>query len=314
MPPETQNKKSSLQSVVDSIQTQASRTNGVDKGYVPNPNLKSLRTFQGDMQEHIEVKQETVATIALAEQKKKIEHDEPTYTEREPKTHSGLFIIIGTLCLVAGGLVFGGLYFLKTEMQPTSTKTVVEKTLLPYTQKKDITLNTLDTPTFASALLQEQTNTQAEINSALYTKFTYQERVLTRDDFISLIVPQTQDALKRNILEVMPGIFSYDTNEIFFALKPDEFGIVYSEMLKSENTLAQNLSLFFPGLRQHLSVNPALFTDETYKNKDVRVIRNDAGKIVFLYGFLDKETLLITANERIFEAILIKYTQSKLSR
>lgn len=317
MPPQVPTKKNSLQSVVDSIQ-KPPEANPFGQaplpGYVPNPELKSLRTFQGDMQEHIEVKKETIATIALAEQKKKIERNEPTYTE--PRTHSGrnsLFMAFGVLALIVGGVIVGGLYFFKTENE-TTVPTSVEKTLISYTQKKDITLPTADVSSLASALLQEQSSFPSSVNNVLYTSFIHDGSSVSAVELFRLIAAGAGDALKRNITDAMFGVYSYDSNEIFMIVRPEDFGIVYSGMLEWESTLGSNLSPFFPLLRQHLITNPSVFTDETYKNKDVRVIRNENGAVVLLYGFIDKNTLVITANERVFEAILNRYLQSQLSR
>lgn len=315
MPPLSQDKKNNLQSVVDSIQSQAIKTEGPAQGYVPNPNLKSLRTFQGDMQEHIDTKQETVTSIALAQQKKHIELNEPTYTDRSPqKSHSGLFIVIGIIFLICGGVVFGAIYFLHSVTEPATTKVALQKTPIPYLQKKDIALQSPDTQTLTSSLLQERSSFKSEVNTVLYTIFTHNAETLKTTELINLIASHAGDALKRNISEVMTGVFSYDTNEVFFVLHPDDFGIAYSGMLDWESMMGQDLSPFFPALKEHLITHASIFYDETYKNKDVRVIRNDAGNIVLLYGFLDRETLVITANERIFEAILAKYNQHKLSR
>lgn len=308
--------KNSLQSVVDSIQKTEANPFGSEpaKGYVPNPNLKSLRTFQGDMQEHIDEKKETVATIALAEQKKKIERNEPTYTE--PSTHSsytGLLAVVGVICLIGGGLIFGGIYFFKT----TATEVVkapIDQTLIPFTQKKEIPLRTLDSQSIASALLQEQSSLSPTANTILYTAFTYNNNPVDTSTLFSTIALGAGDALRRNILETMSGVYSFDTNEIFFIVRPDDFGIVYSGMLDWESAMGQDFSAFFPALRQYLTTNPSVFSDETYKNKDVRVIRDETGNTIFLYGFIDKNTLVITANEKIFEAILNRYLQSKLSR
>lgn len=318
MPPQVPDKKNSLQSVVDGIQKQDVNPFGSEPqtGYVPNPDLKSLRTFQGDMQEHIEVKKETVATIALAEQKKKIERNEPTYTEpemRSERSGSSLFVILGILALTVGGVIMGGLYFLKTENEAT-LPTTIEKTIISYTEKKDIVLQTVDVSTLASTLLQQQSSFKPAVNNVLYTSFTHDGSPVDPINLYRLVAQDAGDALKRNIVGAMFGVYSYDSNEIFMILQPDDFGIVYSGMLEWESALGANLSPFFPLLRQHLITNPSVFTDETYKNKDVRVIRNENGSVVLLYGFIDKDTLVITANERIFEAILNRYLQSKLSR
>lgn len=321
MSPESTDNKNSLQSVVDGIQKQEPNPFGQQpaKGYVPNPDLKSLRSFQGDMQQHIEVKKETIATIALAEQKKKIEHNEPTYTEPEVRakaSHSsrgGLFVVIGALALIVGGVIFGGLYFLKTENDTTVTAEI-DKTLISYTEKKEIDLPIVTAPALASALLQEQSIYTASANSVLYTSFVSEGTMVRAPALFGAIAQSAGDALKRNIDEVMVGVYSYDTSELFFVLQPDDFGIVYSGMLDWESVMGSDLSLFFPSLRQYLAENPSIFSDETYKNKDVRVIRNELGNVILLYGFIDKDTLVITANERIFEAVLNRYLQSKLSR
>lgn len=320
MPPQVPDKKNSLQSVVDGIQKQDVNPFGSEqhKGYVPNPDLKSLRTFQGDMQEHIEVKKETVATIAIAEQKKKIEHNEPTYTEpevRSKKSGSGgsLFVIFGILALTVGGVISGAMYFLQTETNTTLAPSI-EKTLISYTDKKEVVLPTVNAQTLAASLLQEKATYQAAANSVLYLKFSQGGTPVLNTTLFDTIATHAGDALKRNIENSMVGIYSFDTTELFFVLKPDDFGIVYSGMLDWESTLGSDMSLFFPLLQKHLEPNPSVFTDETYKNKDVRVIRNDLGNIILLYGFIDRDTLVITANEKIFEAILNRYLQSKLSR
>ncbi len=316
---ESTDKKNTLQSIVDGIQTHEENPFKSEtlKGYVPNPDLKSLRTFQGDMQEHIEVKKETVATIAIAEQKKKIEHNEPTYTEPQVRSsqtsRSGLFVVVGIICLIIGGTISGAIYFLHTKSTDTPNVQIV-KTLISFTEKKEIVLPTLEVGSLAAVLLQEQGSFKSEANSVLYTAFTNNGTEVKPADLFRLVAKNAGDALKRNISDAMFGIYSYNTNEIFIMVRPEDFGIVYSGMLDWESTLGGNMSSFFPLLKQHLTTNPSIFTDETYKNKDVRVIRNESGKTVLLYGFIDKSTLVITANENIFEAILSRYLQQKLSR
>jgi len=222
-------------------------------------------------------------------------------------------MVIGIICLAIGGTISGAIYFLQTEGTST-TNAPIEKTLISFTEKKETTLPTIDTSSLAAALLQEQSSFKSEANKVLYTTFLHNGTEIKPVDLFRLIAQDAGDALKRNVSEAMFGIYSYDTNEIFFVIHPEDFGIVYSGMLDWESTLGGNLSSFFPLLGQHLATNPSVFTDETYKNKDVRVIRNDSGKTVLLYGFIDKNTLVITVNEKIFEAILNRYIQAKLAR
>lgn len=315
MATEPLDKKNSLQSIVDSIQTQAASSVKSESanGYIPNPELKSLRTFQGDIQEHIDSKKETIASIAIAEQKKKIENNEPTYTDRPKGTAYGpLATIIAVIFFIGGGVIFGGLYFFNTQKE-TAVTALPQKTLIPYTQKKEIVVSdTRDTA--ITSLLSAKNSFAVEVNSVLYTSFMHGTSSLSTADTLELFTPRTGDALKRNVSDVMVGVYSYNTNEIFIILRPDDFGIAYSEMLNKEHLLAGDMSVLFPKLSIYLSSNPPLFTDETYKNKDVRVIKDANGDVIFLYGFIDRNTLVITANEKIFEAILNKYNQGKLTR
>jgi sulfur carrier protein ThiS len=315
MPTDPLDKKNSLQSIVDSIQTQAATSVKSDstKGYVPNPELKSLRTFQGDIQEHIDTKKETITSIAIAEQKKKIENNIPTYTER-PKSsgYTPLLTIIAVICFIGGGVIFGGLYFFNTQKE-TEVAVATKKTIIPYTQKKEIVVPETKEGALAQ-LISARDSFVVEVNGVLYTSFLHGTSSLSTADTLQLVTPRIGDTLKRNISDIMVGVYSYDTNEIFIIVKPDDFGIAYSEMLNKENTLVADMSPLFPKLSTYLSSNPPVFIDETYKNKDVRVIKNAVGEVVFLYGFIDRNTLVMTANERIFEAILNKYTQSKLVR
>ena len=309
-------KKNSLQSIVDNIQSQSTSASGVAEGYVPNPNLKSLRTFQGDMQEHIETKKETVATVVLAEQKKKIERNEPLYTEK-PASNIGVRIgvLAGIFLLVCGGAILGALFFINSQKQsPIDSAVAIEETLISYTQKKIVALPSVDMRSLEATLLQEKNLLSTALNTVTYTKLTLGTSTLDTPLFMSILAPNASDALKRNIRAYMTGIISSETPETFIVLQPDDFGIVYAGMLEWESMLATDLAPLFPGVADFLTNNLSLFVDETYRNKDVRTLRDLNGNVLLLYGFADKDTLIITRNEKIFETLLIRYQNSQLAR
>ncbi len=58
-----------------------------------------------------------------------------------------------------------------------------------------------------------------------------------------------------------------------------------------------------------LGQNP--FIDKAIKNKDLRELVDQNGKVVLLYSFIDKNTLVITQTVEVFNAILAKYLVSK---
>lgn len=55
----------------------------------------------------------------------------------------------------------------------------------------------------------------------------------------------------------------------------------------------------------------ARFEDAVIRNKEVRVLKNDEGKIVLLYSFIDPSTIVITTNEYTFIEILTRYASKR---
>jgi hypothetical protein len=46
------------------------------------------------------------------------------------------------------------------------------------------------------------------------------------------------------------------------------------------------------------------FSDKVIKNRDVREFKNTKGELLFLYSFINKETLLLTTSESSFIALV----------
>jgi hypothetical protein len=311
-------KKNDLQQTVDTLRgvTKTSPFKTLPKDtYIPNPELKSIRTFAGDMQQQIEKNKETVASIALAEQKKRIEKNEFTPTQiHSSKKLTGTFIGTAILFILLGGGVIGGLFVYYTK-QPAEKNIVLENTPILYTTKKDIILGSPSLQSITEVLIAEKDIFKGPINTVLYTHFNQTENTLLSPElFMTALSPKASDTLHRNIKGYMAGVYSYDTNEVFFIVQPDDFGIVYSEMLKWETTLAENMKALFPKLSESMARTRPVFSDETLKSKDVRVIKDSEGNIVFIYGFIDHDTLVLTANEKVFDAIQVQYINKKLAR
>ena len=46
-------------------------------------------------------------------------------------------------------------------------------------------------------------------------------------------------------------------------------------------------------------------------NKDVRILRDDNGNMILLYGIVDKETIIITVNDTAFKEIITRLNKEK---
>ena len=109
----------------------------------------------------------------------------------------------------------------------------------------------------------------------------------------------------------MMGIYSYDTNEPFIILTVKDYGASYSGMLKWEESMLRDLGNIFSLSEEQ---KRQTLTDEYIKNNDLRVIKDQNQKIIFVYSFIDKNTLVITKNERILGAIINKIISNKTIR
>ncbi len=270
-----------------------------NKGRVP---IKSLRTYQGDVEEAIGKNKESSTTIFVAEQKRKEFHPEKATEIKYSPVRNRLFIYLGGVFFVLGLVAVASVYYIRS-----SEKTVIEqqtKTLLSFSKEKDINIASSTRETLLSTIKQEKDGFKLPVNSVLYIN-TLSGKVPTPIvHLLSLIGPSQPSSLTRSFADsYMIGVYSYDTNEVFLILKVKDFASSYSGMLKWEKDMPKDLAKIF-SISPDITNSEIPFVDEAIKNKDLRVLRDFGGKTQLLYSFIDKETLLITKNEAILNAII----------
>ncbi len=136
------------------------------------------------------------------------------------------------------------------------------------------------------------------------------------------------DIVLRNIepASTVGIVKSENTSSPFFILRVSSFERTFAGMLSWEKSLARDLSVLYPAYPVETPVvstttpatsTPALpvfvprFVDEVVANKDVRILKDEMGRSVLLYGYRDKQTLLIARNEAAFRVLLERLSNSK---
>lgn len=276
---------------------------------------KSLRTYQGDVEELITKDKYSTARVFVAEQKKKVEAM-PKAAEI-PKDYSGrnkLYIILGLIMLIFGIVAVGTVYYVNS-----NNEIVIQQkrsTPIGYSQEKIIVLTTSSTKQeLLSAIKAEKQSFNLPINSVLYINTVNASS--TPDDIgnvLPLIAPQMPAVLARSFdNEYMIGLYSFSTNEPFIILKTSDFASSFSGMLKWEKYMNSDLEGLF-SITPNTGTTTIEFKDEALQNKDLRVLQDQTGKTVLLYSFIDKNTLVITSSENIFTALIGKYIIGKQIR
>lgn len=126
------------------------------------------------------------------------------------------------------------------------------------------------------------------------------------------------DILLRNILpESTVGVVrAGEETRPFFILKVDSYERTYAGMLTWEASMEQDLAVFYP---QHPS-EPATTTLESFRlsfvdaivdNRDVRVLKDAENRTIILYGYRDKDTLVIARNEAAFSELLARLAATR---
>jgi hypothetical protein len=120
--------------------------------------------------------------------------------------------------------------------------------------------------------------------------------------------------------DFMVGTFSFGKNLPFIILKTSYFENAYAGMLSWENDLEKDFQVLFRltgyqtagGILAELTPTTIKkFSDSVIVNKDVRILKDETGQIMLLYGIIDKETIIITVNDTAFKEILTRLNNEK---
>lgn len=274
---------------------------------------KSLRTYQGDVEEAVSKNHYSTSKIFVAEQKKKIEAMPSVEIPRDTGARNKLFIIIGATLLVLGIIIIGTMYYIKSRNEVV----IQQKTsaLIGYSEEKILPTTNSTKEKLIKDILAEQQSFNLPVNSVLYINTVNSSSTPTEiENILSLIAPQMPSSLSRSFSkEYMIGMYSSGANEPFIILTTNDFASSFSGMLKWEKYMSSDLGKLF-SLTQNTGSTTIEFKDEALHNKDLRVLRDENDRTILLYSFIDRNTLVITSSENIFTALIGKYNVSKQIR
>lgn len=134
------------------------------------------------------------------------------------------------------------------------------------------------------------------------------------------------DLLLRNIEpESTVGVINAGSEtRPFFILRVSSYERTFAGMLSWERTMGDDLALFYPQYPAVQSTGtstssstafapqlPPHFIDAVVANHDVRELVDGANRVIFLYGYRDKETLVIARNADAFTEILSRLASTQ---
>ncbi len=292
--------------------------------------IRPLKTYRGDAEEAIQRQKESIASMALREQKKRADEKKSEVPPAiSPENQKRIMVIIATvvgIAAVGGGIFafvrYGNFSFTKTK--PGDTVVVKNNpatpSLIPPRYEREIDVaTTASKNTLAGIVAEEIAKVQeaGSVTNIFLTKTHSQalqtvgigKDVVSTEIFLSTFFADAPEALKRSLdSNFMLGVY-YDTvkkGRAFILFKTNSFETSFAGMLSWEKTLPQDLGLIL-GAKEGVGG----FKDVVMRNKDTRALLDRGQVPVFLYSFIDRNTVLVTADKETFGNILDILNQPK---
>lgn len=278
--------------------------------------IKSLRTYQGDVDELMSKNKYSATTILVAEQKRKLEAPPSPRIPEKPinvEARNKFFTILGITLLLIGGLTIAAVYYTRASEQTVIMQQT--KAILPFSDEHAMNIASSSRDVLLTRIVTEQKSFKFPINSVLFINTTKSETASADVSMLlRLLGPNMPASLERSFENrYMLGIYAFETNEPFLILTTKDYPSAYAGMLRWEKDMPDDLGKMFSIPDNTSSTTPA-FSDESIRNKDLRILKDQSNKTVLIYSFIDKNTLVITKNESIFNAILAKYLTNGTTR
>ncbi len=276
----------------------------------PQPSI--IQTYASDMAKAVKENQGSVVKIAMAEAEKR-EHE---YVDFSPKSKKNLIFIFSAIAFI---LIGSGIALYTIVLKsPNKTALPVEEKNSQYLfaeTNKEVPIDGLSIDQILGSVRNEIINSPLKLGTIenIYFTKTSPEKTkipISTSDFFSLLNIQIPGALSRAISsDFMIGIYSWNGTTPFMLFKVPNFQTGFSGMLAWESKLLDSFYKLFNISTEGPNANifNTKFSDAIIKNKDARVIYNTDGKIVFLYLFLNENTIFISTNSSALDEVTNRF-------
>ncbi len=293
------------------------------------PNKTTIHTYRDDIQEAIKANHLSSVNIAVAENdrmRQKITGQTFQQATSSAPSKTKPLIITTLLILV---LILGG-YFAYTKFANYQSNNnpvaniIIPSPFITSEYRNEFNISKWAKNRIVSGLSSQLTDTNVPLGN-IYSLYLTQEngsstkKILGTSDFLTLLESNIPDNLARNLKSnFMVGTFSFAQNIPFIILETSNHELAYAGLLDWEKRMENDFSTLFKlqnsnrGVAtstENLFVNK--FTDEVINNQDTRVLKDEQGKIIFVYGLIGKQYIIITQNEMGFKELLIRLNREK---
>ena len=285
---------------------------------------KPLRTYEGDVAEALARKKSSVMSMVVAENKRETGSES---ISNKPPSQVGkkLLLVLVSFIFIGAGITGAYYLYLKSPLvpdEPVKQAVKIASIVTPDIQKV-ISVNSMKRDqliTFLSSEFQKYEVGADKILELIPTTTSGSTTLrVTGSQFINTLELDMPDILKRSLTDRwMLGIHNSNEQDLpFMIFTTDFFQNAFAGMLKWEPSMPENLANLL-GFRDRAQSNDPLsttsiasffnirgtFEDKTVRNRDVREFISERGEMLFLYAFIDENTIIIATSESTISALL----------
>ena len=286
---------------------------------------KSLRTLEGDIQEAIQERNTSAASMVMAEQAKTVASISQPRERRPSNFNKKLFIIIASIILVTLGL--GGAYYLYMQSPlapsaPAIPKAAAIPSIVAPDAQKTLDLSGLGQNAARTAVKNALSNV-GNGNGSILQIIPVQKgtngslNIINATDFIPLLDLPAPNVLSRSLNnQWMLGTYNDNGDSAPFIILTDNFfQNAYAGMIAWESTISDDFANVFgysnmtasgggtSTLASYFNIQGS-WKDGVIQNKDVRAFTKPDGAVLILYSFVDNNTIVITTDGKALSEII----------
>ena len=288
---------------------------------------RALRTLESDMQEAVQERNASTASIVMAEQAKAASSPTKTQKHRPSNLSKKILVVFASVLLVVIGV--GGAYYLYLRSPlapsaPAAPKTASIASIVPPDEHNILDLTGLGSEAAKTAAKNALSSVGGAKNGSIVQIVPIEkevgssnENIIDAGGFITLIGLPAPDVLFRSLNDQwMLGTYNDNgTAAPFMVLTDNFFQNAYAGMITWENTMPDDFVDVFgyenkvtqqngtSTLASYFNIQGG-FKDGVIENKDVRVFAEPDGTILLLYSFVDNDTIVITTDENALAEII----------
>lgn len=288
---------------------QPTSLDSIDQSRADTTREHALRTYSSDMARALKQNQGSVIKIAMAEQARKNQVVEVPVETKKKRTWITLIVLSIILGFSALGVAW---YFGSPRGVPVEKPASLQDSMI-FVEKEKVFSLSGGRSTILLNLKQAQKEMESNPGQMMNVYGVVNDQSGTRKaNFSDIATSMGMETSKSfsvdTVKDFMLGIDSTETrSSYFFIIESDSFDSLFGGMIAWEKTILRDTYDIFGMSVEEAETNfTTKWNDKVIKNKDMRILYDESGQIILLYGYAENDIVIVADNLETFDRVLAR--------